>query len=74
MRLTRKYAEMIDGVDLTEASVGDELDLSPRDAGVLIAEGWAEPSATPAPRHEPSRDEWETHDRPPRKRTSKEPR
>jgi hypothetical protein len=40
--LTRKYAEMIDGVDLTEANVGDELDLSPRDAHVLVAEGWAE--------------------------------
>jgi hypothetical protein len=40
--LTRKYAEMIDGVDLTDANVGDELDLSPRDAQVLVAEGWAE--------------------------------
>ena len=33
---------MIDGVDLTEANVGDELDLSPRDAEVLVREGWAE--------------------------------
>ena len=33
---------MIDGVDLTEANVGDELNLTPRDADVLVAEGWAE--------------------------------
>ena len=42
VRLTRKYADMIDGVDLTDAKVGDELTLSPHDADVLIAEGWAE--------------------------------
>ena len=42
MRLTRKYAEVIDGVDLSDAHVGDRLDLSPHDAEVLIAEGWAE--------------------------------
>ena len=42
VRLTRKYAEMIDGVDLTEANVGDELNLTPHEADVLVAEGWAE--------------------------------
>jgi hypothetical protein len=42
VRLTRKYAEMIDGVDLKEANVGDELDLTPHEANVLVAEGWAE--------------------------------
>ena len=42
VRLTRKYAEVIDGVDLSDAHVGDRLDLSPHDAEVLIAEGWAE--------------------------------
>jgi hypothetical protein len=40
--LTRKYADVIDGVDLSKAHVGDRLDLSPHDAEVLIAEGWAE--------------------------------
>jgi hypothetical protein len=35
---------MIDGVDLTDASVGDELQLTARDADVLVAEGWAERS------------------------------
>jgi hypothetical protein len=42
VRLTRKFADAIDGVDLSNAHVGDRLDLSPRDAEVLIAEGWAE--------------------------------
>lgn len=44
VRLTRKYAEAIDGVDLSGADVGDRLSLSHRDAGMLIAEGWAEPA------------------------------
>jgi hypothetical protein len=43
--LIRKYAEMIDGVNLEEAEVGDRLELSRRDADVLIAEGWAERAA-----------------------------
>jgi hypothetical protein len=42
VRLTRKYADVIDGVDLSDAHVGDRLELSPHDAEVLIAEGWAE--------------------------------
>jgi hypothetical protein len=42
VRLTRKYADMIDGVDLEDAIVGDRLMLSKRDADVLVAEGWAE--------------------------------
>ena len=41
VRLIRKYADMIDGVDLENATVGDRLELSQRDATVLIAEGWA---------------------------------
>lgn len=44
VRLTRKYAEMIDGVNLVDADVGDRLALSRRDANMLIAEGWAVPS------------------------------
>jgi hypothetical protein len=42
VRLIRKYAQMIDGVNLEAAQVGDRLQLSKRDAEVLIAEGWAE--------------------------------
>lgn len=43
VRLTRKFAEAIDGVDLSRNQVGDLLDLSARDARMLIAEGWAAP-------------------------------
>lgn len=42
VRLTRKLADMIDGVDLARAHVGDRLELSEHDAEMLIAEGWAE--------------------------------
>jgi hypothetical protein len=45
VRLTRKYADLIDGVDLSSAHVGDRIDLSRHDAEVLIAEGWAEVAA-----------------------------
>jgi hypothetical protein len=41
VRLIRKYAEHIDGVNLEKAVVGDLLGLRPRDASILIAEGWA---------------------------------
>jgi hypothetical protein len=43
VRLTRKYAEKIDGVDLSRNKVGDTLDVSVREARMLIAEGWAAP-------------------------------
>jgi hypothetical protein len=42
--LTRKYAEAIDGVDLAGRDVGDRLPLNVRDARMLLAEGWAEPT------------------------------
>ena len=41
VRLTRKFAQMINGIDLSRARAGEEIDLSPRDAELLIAEGWA---------------------------------
>jgi hypothetical protein len=44
VRLTRKYAEVLDGVNLTECHVGDRLPLPSREARVLLAEGWAEPA------------------------------
>jgi hypothetical protein len=50
VRLTRKYSEAIDGVDLSQSKVGDRLRLSERDASLLIAEGWATPcDGTPSP-------------------------
>ena len=45
MRLTHKYAEMIDGIDLSGREVGERFPLPSRDARMLIAEGWAEPVA-----------------------------
>jgi hypothetical protein len=53
VRMIRKLAERINGVDLTKVQVGDALDLPARDARILIAEGWAQlidlpPDAVPA--------------------------
>jgi hypothetical protein len=46
--LTKKLAECIDGVDLSDYQVGDVLDLPARQARLLLAEQWAE-------RHRPAR-------------------
>jgi hypothetical protein len=43
IRLTRKLANEIDGVDLTDRRVGEIMYLPPPQARLLIAEGWAEP-------------------------------
>ena len=42
VRLTRKLAERIDGVDLADFRVGDVLDLPPAEARLVIAEQWAD--------------------------------
>jgi hypothetical protein len=34
---------MINGIDLSSVDAGDQLELSARDADILIAEGWAAP-------------------------------
>jgi hypothetical protein len=41
VRLTRKFAERIDDVDLTRNAVGNLIDLPDAKARLLIAEGWA---------------------------------
>jgi len=41
VRLVRKLAEKIDGVDLRGHEVDEVLDVSPRDARLLMAEEWA---------------------------------
>jgi len=41
VRLTRRLADYIDGVDVSRRSVGDLLDLPTHDAEMLVAEGWA---------------------------------
>jgi hypothetical protein len=61
VRLTRKLAQIINGVDLSKARAGEELELSTRDAQVLIDEGWAAPIHT-------------AHDRAPRPRRRKRKR
>jgi hypothetical protein len=43
VRLTRKYAEILNGINLSAHDVGDRLPLPPREARLLIAEGWASP-------------------------------
>lgn len=42
VRLIRKLAQFIDGIDLSHRSVGDIIDMPEREAWTLIAEGWAE--------------------------------
>lgn len=44
VKLTRKLADRLDGVDVSAAHEGDVLDLPPREATMLIKEQWAEPA------------------------------
>jgi len=41
VRLIRKLANIINGIDLTNAKLGDSIRLSSAEARLLIAEGWA---------------------------------
>lgn len=43
VRLTRKLADEIDGVNLSGHEVGEVVDVSPADARLLFAERWAVP-------------------------------
>lgn len=42
IRLTRKLADFIDGIDLSHHTVGQLIDLPQEDAQRIVAEGWAE--------------------------------
>lgn len=42
VKLVRKFANVLNGVDLSAINVGDVLDLMPYQAQMLILEGWAE--------------------------------
>ena len=42
VRLIAKLAEVVDGIDLSDTTEGDVIELSEHDAYVLIAEKWAE--------------------------------
>lgn len=53
VRLTAKLAEVVDGIDLSACREGDIVELSDPDAGLLIAEGWAERVEEPTESAEP---------------------
>jgi hypothetical protein len=42
IRLTRKLADYLDGIDLSAYRPGDVISMSPAQTRLLIAEGWAE--------------------------------
>jgi hypothetical protein len=42
IRLIRKFALCLNGVDISSLRVGDEVDLPERAARILIDDGWAE--------------------------------
>jgi hypothetical protein len=42
VKLVRKFANVLNGIDLTKANIGDVLHLPPFHAAMLVAEGWAE--------------------------------
>ena len=52
IRLTRKLADLLNGIDLSKAREGETLDLSEREARLLLAEGWAEYDGGNQPRHQ----------------------
>jgi len=43
IRLVRKLAERLNGIDVSLRGVGDVIELPIRDAQMLVAEGWAQP-------------------------------
>jgi hypothetical protein len=45
VRLTAKLAEVVNGIDLTHCEEGDIIEISEREARLLLAERWAEPVA-----------------------------
>ena len=55
IRLTRKYSQQLNGIDLTHAHEGDTLDLPSREADMLMAEGWAVAEDGPDRAHERAR-------------------
>ena len=48
IRLVRKFANAINGIDLATVSVGDVVELKLPQAVLLIREGWAEPLEEPS--------------------------
>jgi len=52
IRLVRKLADAIDGVDISPYAVGDVIDLPADEARLLIAERWAASAENPARRRD----------------------
>ena len=48
VRLTKKLAASLNGIDVSALRVGDVIELPDSAARMMIAEGWAEPEAAPA--------------------------
>jgi hypothetical protein len=61
VRLTRKFANILNGIDLSHVRAGEDVELEAREAQMLIAEGWA---------NAPDRGA----DRPTRRRRSRKPK
>src|SRR4051794_14886999 len=52
IRLVRKLADAIDGVDISPYAVGDVIDLAAGEARLLIADRWAAAAENPARRRD----------------------
>lgn len=48
IRLTKKLAATLNGIDVSALCVGDVVELPDAAARMMIAEGWAEPDTAPA--------------------------
>ena len=48
VRLTKKLAAALNGIDVSALRVGDVIELPDSAARMMVAEGWAEPEAAPA--------------------------
>lgn len=47
MRLTRKFAQVLNGIDLSDVNAGDVIDLPDRQARLLLDEQWAVRASDP---------------------------
>jgi hypothetical protein len=41
VQLIRKFADVLNGIDLTKARVGDIVNVKAHEAAILVMEGWA---------------------------------
>ena len=55
VRLTKKFAEMLDGIDLSAHLVGEVFDLPASEARLIVAEQWAELADDDTPSSRPQK-------------------